>query len=226
MPDILDADVPDPVQSRRQQWRARRAVKKAARRAIVAEQRIREQQRRRRAFGQDRSPWVLGIGAVLVFGGIAVVGALVPAEQDAPRSAPALHAAPTPTSAPTASSAAPPPTAAAPALEPAPGGANWAVAYVSGQDWQSLTAPAAREALAAQRGQFFDGTYLTGDRVNVAEWTWRDESTSSPQWEGTIDVLLQPGRQTRLSATFRMTIDTTGATPVVTRVETVFYGEA
>ncbi|MFD2338732.1 hypothetical protein FGG90_15610 (plasmid) [Clavibacter tessellarius] len=225
MPDILDADAPEPVQTPRQQRRARRASKKADRRATVADQRSREQQLRRRAFGQDRSPWVLGIGGVLVFGGIAVVGALVPAEQDAPSSAPALHAAATPTSAPTAGSAAPSP-AAAPVAEPATVGANWAVAYFSGQDWQSLTAPAAREALAAQRGQFFDGTYLTGDRVNVAEWTWRDESTSSPQWEGTIDVLLQPGRQTRLSATFRMTIDTTGATPVVTRVETVFYGEA
>ncbi|GAB7304442.1 hypothetical protein MAFF212519_23210 [Clavibacter michiganensis] len=225
MPDILDADAPEPVQTPRQQRRARRASKKADRRATVADQRSREQQLRRRAFGQDRSPWVLGIGGVLVFGGIAVVGALVPAEQDAPSSAPALHAAATPTSAPTAGSAAPSP-AAAPVAEPATVGANWAVAYFSGQDWQSLTAPAAREALAAQRGHFFDGTYLTGDRVNVAEWTWRDESTSSPQWEGTIDVLLQPGRQTRLSATFRMTIDTTGATPVVTRVETVFYGEA
>ncbi|WP_440657202.1 hypothetical protein ACAD35_02993 (plasmid) [Clavibacter nebraskensis] len=225
MPDILDADAPEPVRTPRQQRRARRASRKADRRATVADQRIREQQLRRRAFGQDRSPWVLGIGGVLVFGGIAVVGALVPAEQDAPSSAPALHAAATPTSAPTAGSAAPSPAAAAVA-EPATVGANWAVAYFSGQDWQSLTAPAAREALAAQRGQFFDGTYLTGDRVNVAEWTWRDESTSSPQWEGTIDVLLQPGRQTRLSATFRMTIDTTGATPVVTRVETVFYGEA
>lgn len=225
MPDILDADAPEPVQTSRQQRRARRASKKADRRATVADQRSREQQLRRRAFGQDRSPWVLGIGGVLVFGGIAVVGALVPAEQDAPSSAPALHAAATPTSAPTAGSAAPSP-AAAPVAEPATVGANWAVAYFSGQDWQSLTAPAAREALAAQRGQFFDGTYLTGDRVNVAEWTWRDESTSSPQWEGTIDVLLQPGRQTRLSATFRMTIDTTGVTPVVTRVETVFYGAA
>jgi len=225
MPDILDADAPEPVQTPRQQRRARRASKKAARRATVAEQRSREQQLRRRAFSQDRSPWVLGIGGVLVFGGIAVVGALVPPEQDAPSSAPALHAAATPATAPTAGSAATAP-AAAPVTEPATVGANWAVAYFSGQDWQSLTAPAAREALAAQRGQFFDGTYLTGDRVNVAEWTWRDESTSSPQWEGTIDVLLQPGRQTRLSATFRMTIDTTGATLVVTRVETVFYGEA
>ncbi|MBT1611886.1 hypothetical protein [Curtobacterium poinsettiae] len=228
MPDLLDDDIPEPQLSKRHQRRARRQALKQERREQYLEAKEQERLRRRRALYRPRSGVVLAVGAVLVFGGIAVVGALVPKEQDT-GPVKILHqdddttstAATTEPSAPTSTDA-----AASTSTDPQTVGADWVVAYFSGGDWQQLTAEDARAALTKQRSSYFDGKLLTGNKVNVSEWTWREVSTVSPQWAGTVDVLLQPGRDTRLVASLRVTIDTTGTTPVVSRVDTLFYGEA
>lgn len=230
MPDILDEDLPEPELSKRDQKRADRAARKTARWQGRAAVREREQLRRRRAFAQQRSPIVLAVLAVLVFGGIAVVGALVPRGDDAGGDVKVLHQDTAPTTVTTDAGATSEPSSDAtdttPQADPQTVGADWVVAYFSGGDWQQLTTPAARKALDSTRGTYFDGKYLDGDKVNVSEWTWRDQSTVSPQWEGTIDVLLQPGRDARLVASLRVTVDTTGSTPLVSKVDTLFYGEA
>lgn len=229
MPDILDEDLPEPELSKRDQRRAERTARKTARwqnRAAVREQ---EQRRRRRAFNQQRSPIVLAVLAVLVFGGIAVVGALVPRGDDAGGDVKVLHQDTEPTTVTTDAGATSEPSSDGTdtaASDPQTVGADWVVAYFSGGDWQQLTTPEARKTLSSARASYFDGKYLDGDKVNVSEWTWRDESTVSPQWQGTVDVLLQPGRASRLVASLRVTVDTTGSTPMVSKVETLFYGEA
>lgn len=229
MPDILDEDVPEPQLSKREQKRADRAAVKTARLEDRAAAREREQLRRRRAFNQQRSPLVLAVLGVLVFGGIAVVGLLVPRGQD-DGDTKVLHQDNAPAAVATDADATSEPsddaTDTTPQADPQTVGADWAVAYFSDGDWQQLTTPEARKGLESARAAYFDGKYLTGDKVNVSEWTWRDQSTVSPQWEGTVDVLLQPGRDARLVASLRMTIDTTGSTPLVSKVDTLFYGEA
>lgn len=228
MPDLLDDEIPEPQLTKREQRRAHRQALKQDRRERYLEAKEQERLRRRRALYRPRSGVVLAAGAVLVFGGIAVVGALIPKEQDT-GPVKVLHQDDDTTStAVTTEPSAPPSTdaAASTSTDPQTVGADWVVAYFSGGDWQQLTAKDARAALAKQRSSYFDGTLLTGDKVNVSEWTWREVSTVSPQWAGTVDVLLQPGRDTRLVASLRVTIDTTGETPVVSRVDTLFYGDA
>jgi hypothetical protein len=228
MPDLLDENLPEPELTKRQQRKAARQAMKQDRREQYAAAKEQQRLRRRRAFNQTHSGVVLAAGAVLVFGGIALVGALVPKDQDTGPVKVLHQDGDTATTAPSTPADTSESTAAAASTstDPQTVGADWVVAYFSGGDWQQLTAADARDGLAQQRSTYFDGKLLTGDKVNVSEWTWREVSTVSPQWAGTVDVLLQPGRDTRLVASLRVTIDTTGRTPVVSKVDTLFYGEA
>lgn len=231
--DFLDEDVPEPELSKREQRKQGRRAARVARRQALIDAKQDQRDRTRSAFFAPRNPVVLIVGAIVVFGGIATVGLIAQANGDDGRDAgpvKVLHqdgdAGMTDTD-DDSSSVAPSATPTEQAVtDPQTLGSDWVVAYFTNKGWQDSTAPAARSDLASERRTFFDGKYLSGDSVNVREWTWRDVSTVSPQWEGTVDVLLDPGRDTNLVASFRMTIDTTGERPVVSKVETLFYGEA
>jgi hypothetical protein len=216
------ANTPPPT--RRQQRRAAKNAQHAARREAKADARDRYKAKLRDARDAPRSPLALLIVGVLFFGGIIVVGTIAGTSgHTEPAKQTTSTAAPAPVTQPTSNDFGSTPSAT-PDADSKTTASTWLIAYFPGQDWQQYVAPSATDAVQGIRAGFFDGTYLSGDSVNVQEYTWRDVTATGTSWTGTVDVLLDPGRTPPLVASLQVTMTTT-PTPKVSGVKVLYYGE-